>query len=124
MSYTADFRPFELLCPDGVWRAGGIQPDVSDSAGDPAHRSASHSSRLLYKLSSYAMLYSMSSRVAADTRTTILDAARALFEAEPYTSVGMEAVAKRAGVSRQAIYLHFASKADLLTALGFSTATG
>jgi len=63
------------------------------------------------------MLYSMSSRVAADTRTAILDAARALFEAEPYTSVGMEAVAKRAGVSRQAIYLHFASKADLLTAL-------
>ena len=63
------------------------------------------------------MLYSMSSRNAADTRVAILDAARTLFEAEPYPSVGLEAVAKRAGVSRQAIYLHFASKADLLTAL-------
>ena len=63
------------------------------------------------------MLYSMSSRSAAETRTAILDAARALFEAEPYSAVGLEAVAKKAGVSRQAIYLHFASKADLLTAL-------
>ena len=59
----------------------------------------------------------MSSRSATETRTAILDAARALFEAEPYSAVGMEAVAKKAGVSRQAIYLHFASKADLLTAL-------
>ncbi len=59
----------------------------------------------------------MSSRTATETRTAILDAARALFEAEPYSAVGMEAVAKKAGVSRQAIYLHFASKADLLTAL-------
>jgi AcrR family transcriptional regulator len=30
---------------------------------------------------------------------------------------GLEAVAREAGVSRQAIYLHFASKAELLTAL-------
>ncbi len=59
----------------------------------------------------------MSSRTAADTKTAILDAARALFEAEGYHAVGLEAVAKEAGVSRQAIYLHFDSKASLLSAL-------
>jgi len=52
-----------------------------------------------------------------DTRIAILNAARALFEEQGYHGAGLEAVAKRAGVSRQAIYLHFASKADLLTAL-------
>ncbi|HET9899459.1 MAG TPA: helix-turn-helix domain-containing protein [Actinomycetes bacterium] len=34
-----------------------------------------------------------------------------------YYGAGLEAVAKEAGVSRQAIYLHFPSKAELLTAL-------
>ncbi len=52
-----------------------------------------------------------------DTRAAILSAARGLFEEQGYHGAGLEAVAKRAGVSRQAIYLHFASKADLLTAL-------
>jgi AcrR family transcriptional regulator len=52
-----------------------------------------------------------------DTRIAILEAARALFEEQGYFGAGLEAVAKKAGVSRQAIYLHFASKADLLTAL-------
>ena len=47
----------------------------------------------------------------------ILTAARELFEEQGYHGAGLEAVAKRAGVSRQAIYLHFASKAELLTAL-------
>lgn len=59
----------------------------------------------------------MSSAGRPETRTAILDAARALFEEQGYFGAGLEAVAKRAGVSRQAIYLHFASKADLLTAL-------
>lgn len=63
------------------------------------------------------MLYSMSSRKSSDTKTAILDAARQLFEVEEYHAVGLEAVANKAGVSRQAIYLHFDSKADLLTAL-------
>src|SRR4029077_1366621 len=62
-------------------------------------------------------VYSMSSRDAATTRIEILDAARALFEVDGYFAVGLDAVAKKAGVSRQAIYLHFASKADLLRAL-------
>lgn len=46
-----------------------------------------------------------------------MDAARGLFETEGYSSSGLEAVAKKAGVSRQAIYLHFASRADLLRSL-------
>ena len=52
-----------------------------------------------------------------ETRTSILTAARELFEEQGYHGAGLEAVAKRAGVSRQAIYLHFTSKAELLTAL-------
>lgn len=52
-----------------------------------------------------------------DTRTVILEAARAVFEEHGYFGGALEAVANKAGVSRQAIYLHFASKAALLTAL-------
>ena len=63
------------------------------------------------------MLYSMSSKRSTNTRAAILDAARGLFEENGYFAVGLEAVATKAGISRQAIYLHFASKADLLRAL-------
>jgi AcrR family transcriptional regulator len=59
----------------------------------------------------------MSSNRASNTRAAILDAARSLFEENGYFAVGLEAVATKAGISRQAIYLHFASKADLLRAL-------
>jgi AcrR family transcriptional regulator len=59
----------------------------------------------------------MSSGSRSDTRTAILDAARVVFEEQGYFGGALEAVAKKAGVSRQAIYLHFASKAELLTAL-------
>jgi AcrR family transcriptional regulator len=40
-----------------------------------------------------------------------------LFEEHGYNGAGLEAVGKKAGVSRQAIYLHFPSKSELLTAL-------
>ncbi len=63
------------------------------------------------------MLYSMSSGGRRETRTQILEAARTMFEELGYNGAGLEAVAKMAGVSRQAIYLHFPSKAELLTAL-------
>jgi len=63
------------------------------------------------------MLYSMSSDGRPQTRTQILEAARAMFEEFGYYDAGLGAVAKKAGVSRQAIYLHFPSKAKLLTAL-------
>jgi AcrR family transcriptional regulator len=52
-----------------------------------------------------------------ETRTQILEAAREMFEELGYYGAGLGAVAKKAGVSRQAIYLHFSSKAELLTAL-------
>lgn len=59
----------------------------------------------------------MSSGGRSETRTQILEAARAMFEDFGYYGASLEAVAKKAGVSRQAIYLHFPSKAKLLTAL-------
>jgi AcrR family transcriptional regulator len=40
-----------------------------------------------------------------------------MFEELGYHGTSLEAVAKRVGVSRQTIYLHFPSKAELLTAL-------
>jgi AcrR family transcriptional regulator len=63
------------------------------------------------------MLYSMSSGGRPETRTQILEAARTMFEELGYNGAGLGAIAKMAGVSRQAIYLHFPSKAELLTAL-------
>ena len=58
------------------------------------------------------MLYSMSSGDPA-TRRRILDAAKALLEANPGAPISMAAVATRAGVSRQALYLHFADRTSL-----------
>jgi AcrR family transcriptional regulator len=54
---------------------------------------------------------------ASTTRSVILDAARRLLEAHGYHGVGLDAIAREAGVSRQAVYLHFESKAGLLLAL-------
>lgn len=51
------------------------------------------------------------------TRRGLLEAARKLLEREPYSAVSMGAIAREAGVSRQAAYLYFGSKADLLLAL-------
>jgi AcrR family transcriptional regulator len=59
----------------------------------------------------------VSSSGRPETRTQILEAARAMFEEHGYHGAGLAAVAKTAGVSRQAIYLHFPSKAELLTEL-------
>ena len=59
------------------------------------------------------MLYSMSSR-SERTRIKILESARLLLAERGYHGVGMEEVARDAGVSRQAVYLHFKSKAGLL----------
>jgi len=53
-----------------------------------------------------------------DTRTRILSAARKLLEAaDPAKPVRMADVAKAAGISRQALYLHFPSRAELLVAV-------
>jgi len=51
-----------------------------------------------------------------DTRSRILDAAWALLEAGHGRGVRMGDIAKAAGISRQAVYLHFRTRADLLIA--------
>jgi AcrR family transcriptional regulator len=51
------------------------------------------------------------------TRRRILESARELLESEARPDIGLEQVAKHAGVSRQAIYLHFGSRGALLLAL-------
>ncbi len=51
-----------------------------------------------------------------DTRTKILRAAWELMEQDPGKSVSMSQIAKATGISRQAVYLHFASRTELLIA--------
>jgi AcrR family transcriptional regulator len=51
------------------------------------------------------------------TRAALLDAARALIESGGFAALSMQAVAERAGVTRRAVYLHFATRAELVTAL-------
>lgn len=50
------------------------------------------------------------------TRERILEATRTLIE-EKGAGVAMERIAGRAGISRRAVYLHFATRTDLLLAL-------
>jgi AcrR family transcriptional regulator len=53
-----------------------------------------------------------------DTRERLLDAATRLIVERGYHQVGMDEIAREAGVSRQAVYQgHFRSKAELLLAL-------
>ena len=51
-----------------------------------------------------------------DTRTRILNSAWKLLEASQGQGVRMSDIAKAAGISRQALYLHFPTRAELLTA--------
>lgn len=50
------------------------------------------------------------------TREKILNAAWTLLETAPGPEVRMSDIAKKAGVSRQAIYLHFPTRTDMLVA--------
>ncbi len=50
-----------------------------------------------------------------DTREKIMKATRILLEESPGSEVRMSDIAKAAGISRQAVYLHFPTRADLLT---------
>lgn len=59
----------------------------------------------------------MSTSRSRETRAAILDAALRLLEGDGYHAVSVADVARAAGVSRQAVYLHFGSKAQLLEAL-------
>lgn len=56
------------------------------------------------------------SRPHLDTRSRILEAALNLLEAGQGSGVRMTDIAKRAGITRQALYLHFTTRADLLIA--------
>lgn len=51
------------------------------------------------------------------TRAAVLAAARRRIEREGFPGLTMAAVAADAGVTRRALYLHFASRAELVTAL-------
>lgn len=51
-----------------------------------------------------------------ETRTRILEAALRLLEQPGRPEVRMRDIAESAGISRQAVYLHFASRAELLVA--------
>ena len=51
-----------------------------------------------------------------ETRKRILDAALALLESGDAQAVRMADIAKKTGISRQAVYLHFATRAELLIA--------
>lgn len=57
------------------------------------------------------------SRDSNATRTRILSAARGLLEADGGAQVRMADIARAAGLSRQAVYLHFPTRAELLIAL-------
>ena len=52
-----------------------------------------------------------------DTRTRILKSAWSLLESGTGSAVRMSDIAKAAGISRQAVYLHFPNRADLLIAV-------
>ncbi|MEM7122784.1 MAG: TetR/AcrR family transcriptional regulator [Pseudomonadota bacterium] len=57
------------------------------------------------------------SREQTDTRTKILQAALELLESSGGKGVRVGDIAKQAGISRQALYLHFATRAELLIAV-------
>jgi AcrR family transcriptional regulator len=61
------------------------------------------------------MLYSMS-RNEKNTRIHILETTWDLLETQPGRSLSMGEIAKASGISRQALYLHFASRSELLIA--------
>ncbi len=52
-----------------------------------------------------------------DTRTRILETTWDLLETQPGRSLSMGEIARASGVSRQALYLHFASRTELLIAV-------
>jgi AcrR family transcriptional regulator len=51
------------------------------------------------------------------TRASLLAAARTILDEQGFEELTTTAVADRAGVTRRAVYLHFATRADLISAL-------
>lgn len=56
-------------------------------------------------------------RVREERRRSLLDAARRLFVAHGYAGTTIEAIAEAAGVGKGTVYLHFATKDELLVEL-------
>jgi AcrR family transcriptional regulator len=54
---------------------------------------------------------------AAETRETLIAAARPLFAADGFAGVALETIVRAAGVTRGALYHHFADKTDLFAAV-------
>ncbi len=54
---------------------------------------------------------------SARTRRALLDSARVLFAEKGFAATGREEIAERAGVSRGALYHHFASKTEVAAAV-------
>jgi AcrR family transcriptional regulator len=55
--------------------------------------------------------------LAADTREALIAAARPLFAEHGFTDVAMETIVRAAGVTRGALYHHFADKTELFAAV-------
>lgn len=56
-------------------------------------------------------------RTKENTKARLLDAGRTLFYMLDYTAISVDAIARQAGFTRAAFYLHFTGKDDLLTAM-------
>lgn len=52
-----------------------------------------------------------------NTRARLLDAGRRLFYSQDYPAISVDAIAREAGFTRAAFYLHFTGKDDLLAAM-------
>lgn len=56
-------------------------------------------------------------RAKQNTRARLLEAGRTLFYAQDYAAISVDAIAREAGFTRAAFYLHFSGKDDLLAAM-------
>jgi AcrR family transcriptional regulator len=54
---------------------------------------------------------------SADARNALVAAARTLFATHGYTEVALETIVQAAGLTRGALYHHFADKSELFTAV-------